>query len=167
MRADGPVCDTGLWGFGNALRRFVGWDGVRNQCRHDDAKSPSWKPRHLKLIVLTFQFLFRHADNCPETDLNKRRARVCTCARPARDANAIADSADFRPFVAETYCWVHRSRKSFTFFPACFRAMGSGTTTRGAVVRATTRGLIGPAVLGAEARLSIISFATGADGDCR
>jgi hypothetical protein len=121
----------------------------------------------LKLIVLTFHSLFRHADNWPETDLKAGIARACTCARRTRNANAIADRADFMPLVTEAYRFLQRLRKSFSCFAACFRAMRSGTTTRGAVVRATTRGSIGAAVLGAEARLSIISFAAGADSDCR
>src|ERR1700733_5065 len=162
MRAADPVCGADPWGFGNACRRFVAWDGARSQCRHDAAKA-----RHWKLIVRTFQFLFRHVDNGPATDLKAETARVCTCARRTRDTSAVADSADWMPFATETYRFLQRLRKSFSRFAACFRAMGSGTPTCGAVERATTRGSIGAAVLGAEARLSISSFATGFDADCR
>src|ERR1700691_4050948 len=162
MRADSPLCGAVPWSLGNAWRRLVGWDGARNQCRHDDAKA-----RHLKLIVLRLRFLFRHADNCLETDLKAKSVRVCTCARRISDADAIADRADFVPFVTETYRFLQRLRKSFSCFAACFRAMGSGTTTRGAVGCATIRASLGAEILGAEARISISSFATGVDGDCR
>ena len=162
MRTADSVCGAGPWGIGNACRRFLAWDGARSHCRHDAAKA-----RHLKLIVRTFQFLFRHVDNGPATDPKAETARVCNCARWTRDSSAVAVSADLMLFVTATYQCLQRLRKSFSCFAACFRAMGSGTTTRGAVVRATTRGSIGAAVLGAEARLSIISFATDVDTDWR
>src|SRR5580704_16996329 len=160
MRADSPLRGAVPWSLGSTWRRLVGWDGARNQCRHDDAKA-----RHLKLIVLTLQFLFRHAANCPETDLKAETVCLCTCTRRISDADAIADRVVFVPFVTQSYRLLQRLRKSFSCFDACFRAMGSGTTTRGAVVCATIRASIGAEVRGAEARLSISSFATGVVGD--
>ena len=93
-RADDALCGAGRCGLGNAWRPFLGRDGARNQCKHDDAKAG-----HLKLIVLAFQFLLRHTDNCPARDLNNERVCLCSRAHRIRDAEAIADSIGFTRFV--------------------------------------------------------------------
>lgn len=75
MRAEDSVSGAGVCGFGNTRRCLVAWDGARNHRSHDDAKSLS-----LKSILMRFQFLLCHIDNCPERDLNNLRAYVRNCA---------------------------------------------------------------------------------------
>jgi len=97
MRADDSVSGAGPCEFGDASRR-VARDGARNHRRHDDANS-----LHLKSILISFHLLFRHTCKRPARDLNNETACVCNCAIRIRDAVAIADSTDFRLFVATRY----------------------------------------------------------------
>jgi hypothetical protein len=166
MRATDPVCAADRCGFGEVWRRRVALDGARNHRRHDDAKAGQSNS-----ILLTFHFLFRQSDNRPERALDNERACLCSCASRLRDADAIAESANFSLFAAETNWCRQRSRKSFPRFAASFRTTGIGAIALGAALRSTLRCSLGATALDAKARRAIISsdaeVEVGVDGDCR
>ena len=162
--ADDGVRGAWTCAFGEAWWRRVALDGDRNQCRHDEARS-----LHRKEVLLTFQFLFRHRDNCKETEPANARARACNCTKQIPDAAAIADSADCARLVTARRRWLQRSGKTFSFFAAFFgTSLGNArcdAITAGVEVRATIRGSPGAAVWEAKARRAIISSEAGDGGD--